>query len=207
MFEAGRPKDDEARAERRNVAPPTYRREDPQGPAVRRLPVGVQIERERDLALLVALRLVGVPGKKGAGRISCVMQLEIEQAQQRLAIEREPQRLEAREQTLFRGKVRRREPADRITSDRVDAPHALRAADARRRELAARVALLGRDQEFASLGRREKIVVDAEALGADPGADAGGGGGRGIPPGTFSLRGQEPARATAAPCPWSCAWL
>ena len=202
MFEARRAKDDEAPAERRDVAPPTGRREDAQCPAIRRIPGGVQIERERDLALLVALRLVGVPGKKGAGRISCVMQLEIEQAQQRLAIEREPQRLEAREQTLFRGKVRRREPADRITSDRVDAPHALRAADARRRELAARVALLGRDQELASLGLREKIIVDAEALGADPGADAGGGDCREIPPGCFSLRGQNSARASAAPCPW-----
>jgi hypothetical protein len=64
------------------------------------------------------------------------------------------------------------------------------------------VALLGRDQEFASLGLREKIVVDAQALGADRGADARGGGD--VRPGTFSLRGQESARAAAAPCRWSC---
>ncbi len=98
MLETRRAKNDETPAERRDVAALTACCVDAQGPAVRRLPGGIQIERERHLALFTALRLIDVPGEERTGIVPGVMQLEIEQAEGRLAIERESQALHAVEQ-------------------------------------------------------------------------------------------------------------
>ncbi len=89
------------------------------------------------------------------------MQLELEQAECRLAIEREPQLLQDLDQPQFGGHAGRRQPADRIAANRLDALGSPFAADARRREFAPPKALQAAVHEFPSQRFLEKIVMNA----------------------------------------------
>ena len=68
--------------------------EDAQAAAVRKIPLVIEIQHDRDAPLIPALRLIDVPRIAGPGSVVRIVQLEIEQTESRLSIEREPQRFE-----------------------------------------------------------------------------------------------------------------
>src|SRR5271168_3295645 len=87
---------------RLDIAKSIVRREDPQRPSGKRLPLGVQVQRQRYLALRTAPRLIQMARISQAGRIPRIVQLQLEQPQVCLAVQFLAQLFQLRKQQVFR---------------------------------------------------------------------------------------------------------
>jgi hypothetical protein len=134
-----------------------------QRPAVVRLPVRIEIQHERYLPLGAAVRLIDVAGVGSARRIAGVVQFQLEQPQQQITVELQTQLFEPVEQHALAGRERLAQPAGEISAD--DLPALLRAwaADARRREIPARLARVRTFPQRLHLIRRRKPVSNRDA--------------------------------------------
>jgi len=103
MLALRREKTHQSPRERRDIPMTAVRIENTQLASRRGSPLIVQVQNQRHLTLRAAARLIDMASVTCARRIPGVVQLEIEQSEQAIAIQLEAQSLEFAEQGRFRG--------------------------------------------------------------------------------------------------------
>jgi hypothetical protein len=163
MFPARRQKANHSSRDRLDVDKMPIRCMNSQDSAIGGLPFWIQIQHQGHFALRASLRLIDVAAISGTGRIPRIVELQLKQPQERVAVQLQPQFLEALEQPAFRPQQRLAQPASEIAADVVAAPLRTLPADAGRREVPARLASPRALPQFQNLSGGSKLISNRDA--------------------------------------------